>query len=146
MHYQAIKSKYYIKYLFIFTLKIKLSSFLFDIFLWAEEYIIWCQKNNLTNYPGNCKMYPKIIIHAYYSLLLFISQNTVSPEIWKLQNQWCQHTLLRNESYTFGNSFWTLGNMKMRFGQILAHLMTNISTILLVQFWGLKPCCIALWF
>ena len=41
-----------------------------------------------------------------------------------------------HRNYTFAYFFWILSSIKIKFGQILAYLTTNISNMFLAQFWN----------
>ena len=46
--------------------------------------------------------------------------------------------MLHNGSHTFAYLFWILSTIRMKFGQILMYLVTNISKMFLAQCWRLE--------
>ena len=129
----------------------KLQNYFWDL----KKCILWSQKipHKLLFY---IRFKEKALIFLIFSWAIYsfmpknISQNHYSCEVnrklWILQiskSVMSTCTLLRTGSSVFGNLFWILDSMIMRFGQILAHLMTNFSTIF--KFWGLET-SIASWF
>ena len=83
---------------------------------------------------------PWCVINFFYvkekCFVLEISRFLRFCEIHKFQNLWCHHRhCCIMEVKILLYFFWILSTVKMKFGQILVYLITNISNMFLAQCW-----------